>query len=264
MHSHSVADPQRPSSITALVKALRDNTHLSTAQATRLLADLEIRAVDLAPWNDFQHGVRASYGRVLLDRGANFELMLMSWAPGDYSAIHDHGSAEWGAVRYFGCADHILFSDGGGVLSIDERMTMQPDDVFAVDRSLIHVMGNPTDFPFVSLHLYGREQASETITGGARIFDLYEEQIQRTDGGVFFCLPEHEIKSREPCPTADAQTRRLHHELMLRRVESILTLDGSDAALTERARRLRHQLGDATAMPVKLATPHSESQNLPA
>ena len=130
---------------------------------------------------------------------------------------------------------------------------MQVDDVVSVDHSLIHLMGNPTHLPFTSLHLYGREQASASVTGGARIFDLAEERIQRTDGGVFFCLPEREIEKREPCPTADAATRQLHHRLMLRRIERILASEGSVAEkwLSDRARWLRAELD---VQPVELSS----------
>ncbi len=245
MRAQPVIETKLPRPISDLIEALRQNSSLDAAQATEMLGGLELRAADLGPWCDFDHPVGESYGRVLLDQGPNFELMLMSWAPGDYSAIHDHGEAEWGAVRYFGHADHVLFSVRDDCLSLDSRMTMQPDDVFAVDHSLIHLMGNPTDFPFVSLHLYGRDQAAPTITGGARIFDLYEERIQRTDGGVFFCLPESTITAREPCPRADTPTKRLHHDLMLRRIEKMQAHGKTtDASLSERARRLRSELGE--------------------
>ena len=243
MHAQSAVEPKLPQSIEKLIETLQGASPVDPAQARTMLLELDIDTTELGPWEDFRHPVRDSYGRVLLANGANFELLLMSWAPGDYSAIHDHGEAEWGAVRYFGPADHALFSEQDGVLSISERLTMRPDDVFAVNHSLIHLMGNPSSHPFTSLHLYGRAQASTTITGGARIFDLLEERIQRTDGGVFFCLPECEIKGREACPSADTWTRRFHHGLMLSRIERILAAaERPDGLLSEKARRLRAEL----------------------
>jgi hypothetical protein len=104
-----------------------------------------------------KHPPGDSYGRKLIARGPHFELMLMSWMPGDCSAIHDHGRAEWGAVRYFGATDHIVFDLRFNLLSIRESMRVGYDDICSVDA------------------------------------DLFEDRIQRTDGGVFFCLPERDI-----------------------------------------------------------------------
>jgi hypothetical protein len=238
----AVVEPPLPRSIADLTKTLQESLNFDARRARALLTQLDMSTVDLRPWHDFDHDVRDSYGRLLLARGDNFELMVMSWAPGDYSAIHDHGVAEWGAVRYFGAADHIVFAERDGLLSINRRMTMRTNDVFAVDHSLIHLMGNPTDFPFISLHLYGRSHAANSITGSARIFDLYENQIQRTDGGVFFCLPEQDIQRREPCPLADIPTRLLHHRLMLARIERILASGNPNPVLEDKAQHLGDEI----------------------
>jgi hypothetical protein len=238
----AVVEPPLPRCIADLTKTLEESAGFDAGRARALIAQLDVSTADLRPWHDFDHGVRDSYGRLLLARGDNFELMVMSWAPGDYSAIHDHGVAEWGAVRYFGAADHIVFTEREGSLSINQRMTMRTNDVFAVDHSLIHLMGNPTDFPFISLHLYGRTQAADSITGSARIFDLYENRIQRTDGGVFFCLPEQDIRRREPCPSADIPTRLLHHRLMRARIERILASGSPDPVLEDKAQHLSKEI----------------------
>lgn len=235
-------DRRWPETIRELLTALESGHGFDSDQAAELLSALTLDHADLRPWQDFDHPVRDSYGRLLVAGGANYELMVMSWAPGDYSAIHDHGIAEWGAVRYFGAADHVIFRQVGGTLTLDQRMTMNVDDVFAIDGSLIHLMGNPTERPFVSLHLYGREHAADAVTGGARIFDLYENAIQRTDGGVFFCLPEADISRREPCPAADPPSRLLHHQLMLARMERIWGRGGRDPVLAERMASLRAQI----------------------
>ena len=242
MLAHPRQQSVMPACLAGLLESLEHSTGFEATDAAAMLAGLSIEAADLAAWHDYGHPVQDSYGRLLVQRGANYELMVMSWLPGDYSAIHDHGQAEWGAVRYFGCADHVTFTHHDGLLSTKDRMTMQVGDVFAVEPSLIHLMGNPMQSPFVSLHLYGRQQAAETITGGARIFDLFENRIQRTDGGVFFCLPECDINAREPGPGADTSTRLLHHQLMLDRIERISRAGIRDQALAERAVRLRHEI----------------------
>ena len=227
------------STLSRLIHSLETTEHIDPDRAATMLQEAHVDPRDLLPWYDVDHPVQNSYGRKLVKQGRNFELMVMSWAPGDYSAIHDHGIAEWGAVQYFGAADHIIFKEHNRVLTTETRMTMSISSVYAVDHSLIHLMGNPGDAPFISLHLYGRENPADTITSNARIFDLWEQRIQRTDGGVFFSLPESEVLSRETAPEADSQTRLLHHQLMLNRVESILLTEGGNSELSQHANHLR-------------------------
>jgi len=142
--------------------------------------------------------------------------------PGDFSAIHDHGSTEWGAVQCFGAAEHYIYNFTKGVLKTLEPAHYTPGTIRAVDRNLIHQMGNSGDKPFLSLHVYGCDGASGTITGNARIFDLLEGSIQYTDGGVFFCLPEHQINKRKQRIQADRETTLRHHYQMSDRIRRIL------------------------------------------
>jgi hypothetical protein len=231
-----------PDAVGQLLRRIERTSVGSADQAVELLAATALDESILAPWVDYAHPVRDSYGRKLLARGADFELMVMSWLPGDFSAIHDHGAAEWGAVQYFGPARHVTFEERGNLLSIRRQMVMQTGDVFPVDDSLIHLMGNASDWPFLSLHLYGRSKPAAAVTGNARVFDLLEHRIQRTDGGVFFCLPEADISGREDCPDATPQTRLLHHRLMLERLERIAEEQGASNDLLARCERLRMEI----------------------
>ena len=93
MHAHIAVEPKLPRSIEDLIETLQSGMSVDPMDARDLLMGLDTDISELAPWQDFDHPVRDSYGRILLGRGDNFELMLMSWTPGDYSAIHDHGAA---------------------------------------------------------------------------------------------------------------------------------------------------------------------------
>ncbi len=87
---------------------------------------------------------------------------------------------------------------------------------------LIHQMGNPGSRPFLSLHVYGKQANTGHVTGEARIFALHENCIQRTDGGVFFALPEDQILRREPGLTAEPVVTLRHHRLKRDRLSTIL------------------------------------------
>lgn len=72
------------------------------------------------------------------------------------------------------------------------------------------------------MRLYGSYDHNGEITGNARIFDVYEDKIQFTSGGVFFCLPESDINGREAGVEADYPTYLRHHAEMLKRIHTFL------------------------------------------
>jgi hypothetical protein len=147
--------------------------------------------------------------------------MAMSWVPGDISAIHDHGYTEWGAVQVFGPAEHATFDVKDNVLYTSSRFLFKPGDVVGVSHELIHQMGNSTDTPFMTLHVYGQPEDIESVTGDARVYELKENIIQRVDGGVFFALPEEEVKWTEACAKADFPTRLRHLVELVKRLRLV-------------------------------------------
>jgi predicted metal-dependent enzyme (double-stranded beta helix superfamily) len=211
-----------PASLQRLIFSLQKQQNLTPDIARQCVIEARINEEDLLPWMTFDHPVTHSYGRKLVYDGRFFEIMVMSWIPGDFSAIHDHGSTEWGAVQSFGKAKHITYKLKENMLQTKAKMWFNPQDVVAVDHDLIHQMGNPTDAFFLSLHVYGCPNPNGSITGNARIFDLFEENIQYTDGGVFFCLPEAEINRYSQGLKGDTTTTLRHHQLMKARIEHIL------------------------------------------
>ena len=209
-------------SVKQIILKLKAEKNLKPSAITRILKEANIQVEDLVPWEDFDHPVEDSYGRKLIYQGDNFEIMVMSWNPGDFSAIHDHGNTKWGAVQIFGPAEHATFRLEEGYLSTLARWRVNSGDVVGVSHSLIHQMGNPTeDQTFISLHIYGVHDKIDKITGDSRIFELDKGQIQRVDGGVFFALPESEINSVELGLTSDFHTHLRHMIELSRRLLKI-------------------------------------------
>ncbi|MBE9070524.1 cysteine dioxygenase family protein [Leptolyngbya cf. ectocarpi LEGE 11479] len=205
-----------------LIEILQRSSHFTPIQVKEILLEVNILPEELMPWADFEHPVADSYGRRLVYDGGHFEIMVMSWVPGDFSAIHDHGAAQWGAVQCFGAAEHYIYRFSKGLLSTLDMAHYSPGMVRTVDHSLIHQMGNAGAEPFLSLHVYGCAKPKGSITGNARIFDLLEESIQYTDGGVFFCLPDDQINRRLSGVRGDRQTTFRHHQQMCDRIYRIL------------------------------------------
>ncbi len=153
---------------------------------------------ELNPWETYDHPLVDSYGRKLVFANDFFEIMVMSWTPGDVSAIHDHGYTQWGAVQVFGPAEHATFWVQDDSINTLSREVMQPGKVIAVGHQLIHQMSNRSQEKFLSLHVYGVNTVGfdqKSVTANARIWNVTDGIIQYTDGGVFFALPEEQINA---------------------------------------------------------------------
>ncbi len=220
--SKGIALDKLPRSLKYIAEKLEANRQLRPADMRRIVLDAEVQPEELEPWSDFDHPVQDSYGRQLLYKGGHFEIMVMSWRPGDFSTIHDHGYTQWGAVQVFGPAEHATFRIDDDKVSTLARWQMQNRDVIGVHHDLLHQMGNPSsDTFFLTLHVYGEPEDIDNVTGDARILDLEKGEIHRVDGGVFFALPPSEIKKVEPGPRADFPTRLRHMIELIRRLRKM-------------------------------------------
>ncbi len=211
-----------PASLKKIAEKLENNRYLKPSQMRKMILEANVQAEDLKPWADFDHPISDSYGRKLIYKGDNFEIMAMSWRPGDFSTIHDHGHTQWGVVQVFGPAEHATFRENEGKISTLARWTMKERDAVGVHHTLVHQMGNAThDKFFLSLHVYGEPEDVANVTGDARVFDLENQTIQRVDGGVFFALPAEQVKRFEKGPRPDFPTRLRHMIELIRRLRKM-------------------------------------------
>jgi SAM-dependent methyltransferase/predicted metal-dependent enzyme (double-stranded beta helix superfamily) len=198
---------QLPPSLQVIIRDIRQYREEMTSQlARRIVTQAQVDFKQLEPWQDYDHPVNDSYGRKLVYKEDYFELMVMSWIEGDVSAIHDHGYTQWGAVQVFGEAEHTIFSLQNNNLSITSCQKIDFGTIVSVDGDLIHQMGNRSKRNFLTLHVYGLSEPyllSKSVTNNARIFNVTEGIIERTDAGVFYDLPSTQIKTIEPAPKTD-------------------------------------------------------------
>ncbi len=210
-----------PFAIQDLIRALEAETDLTPRLAQELLIKAGLKEEDLQPWADFEHPVTDSYGRKMVFDGGCFEMMCMSWNLGDFSGIHDHGHTQWGAVQIFGPAEHSVFMVCDGEITTLSRGKVKPGTAVAVGNQLVHQMGNTSNTRFLTFHLYGCYGRNHGITADARVYDLVEKTVKRTDGGVFYLLPENQIKKREPAPSPDFLTGLRDQVELIRRLDRI-------------------------------------------
>ncbi len=231
-----------PRSIQFIVDQLKEHKSLKPSRIVQIVKQANVLAEDLMPWADLDHPVKDSYGRKLVYDGGHFEIMVMSWRPGDFSAIHDHGFTQYGAVQIFGPAEHATFRDEDEYLITLNRWVVNPHDVVGVSHQLIHQMGNPTkDQSFVSLHVYGTPENVENVTGEARIFDVENGKILRVNGGVFFGLPAKEIVTIQEGPIGDFTTRLRYNVELARRLKTVEDHgDSMEVSLEEVIPKLTH------------------------
>ncbi|MBK8489387.1 MAG: methyltransferase domain-containing protein [Saprospirales bacterium] len=218
-----------PASLQFIANALESLVISTPASIRKIVQEAGVQPQDLEAWADFDHPVADSYGRKLAYDGGHFEIMAMSWKPGDVSAIHDHGYTQWGAVQVFGPAEHATFLIDDGLIHTWSRGVLKPYQVIAVSHELVHQMGNTSDKPFFTLHVYGMDHEVSNVTANARVFDLLENKTQRVDGGVFYNLPPGSIKQFEDGPRGDFPTRLRQLVELARRLQKMKAagLEGS-------------------------------------
>jgi predicted metal-dependent enzyme (double-stranded beta helix superfamily) len=171
---------------------------LTPKLAGDLVAEANVQAEDLMPYANFDHPVEDCYGRQLVYETDQFEVMVMSWNPGDYSSIHNHGYTQWGVVQVFGNTHHFTYQIKEDELRFSRREIIPAGSVVKVNNALIHQMGNTSGEPYLTLHVYGVNDPESGITNNAMNFDLAFDRITYTDGGAFFNLPPEAVNRTEP------------------------------------------------------------------
>jgi len=194
-------------SVENLVKALESLERFTPESVHQIVSECDIEVGDLEDWINYDYPVSDSYGRKMVHDGGFFEVMVMCWRPGDYSAIHDHGKAEFGAVKIFGDVEHAIFKLDYQKFTTISRERVKSGTTLKVTPSLIHQMGNPGESNFFTLHVYGNVNLDSGVTSEARIFDYSRNELLFVNGGIFYLLPESEIVHRKKLPEADYETR---------------------------------------------------------
>ena len=132
----------------------------------------------------------------------------MSWAKGDFTAIHNHGHSEWGAVYFLGDAEHRTYFSKKNELKLMSSEIIKKGSIAAVCGDLVHAMGNFSDKPFVTLHIYGSNSYKGTITEDSRVFELNTNRILTTLGPAFLNINDNLCKKQEVGIETDEKTLR--------------------------------------------------------
>ena len=87
-----------PASLEGIIKSIDGTRFMDSHILSETIKLAGMKAEDYLRLSNFNHEISLSYGRNLIYQGLNYSIYLMSWAPGDFTAIHSHGVSQWGAV----------------------------------------------------------------------------------------------------------------------------------------------------------------------
>lgn len=175
-----------PESIERLVAKLSPKKSCTPSELAEIVLASNIQTQELMEFANFDHSADDSYGKTILHKGSNFEVALLSWAPGDFSCIHNHGISEWGIVKAFGELEHRTFQLHRNFMRTKSIVRFHSGVISTIDESLIHQIGNPTDRQIISLHVYGLNQFATSVRQDSQLYDLTSGMVLKTDDGAFY------------------------------------------------------------------------------
>jgi cysteine dioxygenase len=201
--------------IDRLVSLLETEEKLTPKSVAELVAKADMKFEDLVPYADYEHPITDGYGRQMVRLTDRYEIMVMTWNPGDFSAVHDHGYTQWGAVQVFGHVMHNIYSNVGPEFHLSKQEIIANKSIVKVNNPLIHQMGNVTSDPYLTLHVYGADGVDGIITADSKIYELENEVIKHTTGGAFFNLPDAEVYNLAPMKSVQRHTYIYYTTLLL-------------------------------------------------
>jgi len=163
------------------IQELSSAARLDAGVLRAILENNRPGVADLAAWAQFDHDPGLSYGRSTLWTSERCGIHLMSWNPGDFTAIHGHGEADWALMYFLGDIDHRVYQFSGGQLRLQARQRISGGTVLTPDIACFHhAMGNLGTKPSLTFHIYGSDHHLGIPTTGSRIFELEKNRIRRS------------------------------------------------------------------------------------
>lgn len=224
-------------SLQRLIDMLHAEKDMNVNKAAEIVANAKVQLEDLVPYADFDHPLEDGYGRNMVYDCGRFEVMVMSWLPGDFSSVHNHGYTEWGAVQVFGHAQHNIYAETKDLFVLSKQETLTAGSIAKVNNKLIHQMGNNSSSRYLTLHLYGANTRSEEVTADSKIYELENGLIKHTTGGAFHDLPDSLVYDHEDLGPVDNKTFIYYTTVLLRYYNRI----GTKEAI-ERRNRILEQM----------------------
>lgn len=185
--------PTTPS-IKELASIIENSCITDSEALLNLIKESGILKEDISEFSQFDHDAKLSYGRLRVHEGSNFSIYVMSWSPGDFTAIHSHGISDWGAVCFFGNIDHRLYKFDNNNLELLQKSIVPKGTVAPVSGSLIHAMGNLSQDFVETLHIYGSNKGISNSNQDSLVFELEKKIARITSGSAFINMEKENYK----------------------------------------------------------------------
>ena len=169
---------------------------IEASDVERMLLNVNVTEEELAPyliWNETR------YSRNLVTQTEHCALYVMTWLPGQFTAIHDHRGSTCGVrvlsgtmteITYHRAPNSCLYPVGSSALHAGELSVTMDEDV--------HQVGNlEKDIGLVTLHLY-----TPPMGRGMKYYDTYDTWINGYDQLIASSIKPTVIS--EPVQTAAA------------------------------------------------------------
>ena len=189
--------PDIPSKLMHLIRILEASDSADFLFLKKAVSATKLSANDLKPFALFNHPADQSYGRHLLYESHRLKIFLMCWAPGDFTAIHDHGQTEWGCVIALGDFTHRLYYLEDEQLNLKSVEPFGEGQIACLKGDLIHMMGNAGNRNIMSLHIYGSDSANKSLAKRSRVYFPEKKKVITTNGPAFLSCPEDSILEQE-------------------------------------------------------------------
>jgi len=126
-----------------------------------LLTDLDLTREDLAPHVRFNR-TSEHYRRTRVASSGWYELLVVCWAPGQRSAIHDHAGSACAFRVIEGKGSETVFEpdDDGTVTPVDAALLTEGTVCASIDEDIHQVANDTDDQDLITLHLYAPSLAS--------------------------------------------------------------------------------------------------------
>jgi cysteine dioxygenase len=203
-----------PNSLKRIIAGIENDKHIDCERLLEIIRQNIPENADFLPFNKFDHPVNESYGRNNIYEGRNFSVYLMSWTPGDFTAIHSHGKSDWGAVYFFNDINHRLYSAAGKKIELAQKGVVTAGSIVPVSGELVHAMGNLGKSPILTLHIYGMNQQKSNANDNSFVYELEKKQIRTTDGSAFINIREELCKKTDKGIISNAETITDYFEII--------------------------------------------------
>ena len=180
-----------------LILSIIDKKPGCSAELREIIKASDIKRAEFMPFSDFDHSDHQSYGRKLIYENDVFTIYLMSWRPGDFTAIHDHGTTQWGCVLALDDFAHRLYQFKNDKLVLADDKPFLKGQTASVYSDIIHMMGNNGNKKALSLHIYGTNEPGKKVAQQSRIFYPEINRMTITQGAAYLYHPKtcnHELQ----------------------------------------------------------------------